>query len=157
TLALGIGPTAAILSFLDAVLLRPLPFQNSDQLVMVWEDQSQYGFPQGTPAPANFVDWKTQNHVFAEMAAMVWQDFNLTGDGDPERASGVRVTAGFFPVLKTKPIIGRTFQLEEDSPEANRTVVLSHALWQQRFGGSVAALGREITLNGIKHTVIGVM
>jgi predicted permease len=156
TLALGIGANAAIFSLVDAVLLRPLPFQDPDRLVMVWEDQSQYGFPNGTPAPANFADWKAQNLVFEKMAALDARDFNISGEGEPERVSGVRVTAEFFPLLGVQPLAGRFLLPEDDRPEATPTVVLSYGLWLQRFGGDPQLIGRTISLNGAQHTVIGV-
>jgi putative ABC transport system permease protein len=87
TLALGIGASAAIFSVVNVVLLKPLPFPEPERLVMVWEDASFIGFPRDTPAPANFVDWKTQNQVFEDMAAYDWRTFNLTGDGEPEKIS----------------------------------------------------------------------
>ena len=84
TLALGIGANTAIFSVVNAVLLRPLPFAAPEQLVMVWEDASFIGFPEDTPAPANYVDWQAQNHVFAQMAALEYRNYDLTGDGEPE-------------------------------------------------------------------------
>jgi putative ABC transport system permease protein len=157
TLALGIGANTAIFSLINTILLRPLPFHDPDRLVMVWEDQSRYGFPQGTPAPANFLDWKAQNHVFDDMAAMFWTDFNLTGNADPERVKGLRVTADFFPLLGVDAIAGRTFLPQEDSTEAARTVVLSHGLWQRRFNGDPGLVGRDVAINGARHTVVGIM
>src|SRR6267142_4171807 len=109
TLALSIGANTAIFSVVNAVLMRPLPFRNPDRLVMVWEDLSFMGFPQNTPAPANFVDWKTRNHVFEDMAAMHGDLMNLTGDGQPEEVEVKLVTANFFPLLGMTPIVGRTF------------------------------------------------
>ncbi|PYR33228.1 MAG: hypothetical protein DMF90_21560, partial [Acidobacteria bacterium] len=157
TLALGIGANTAIFSLIYAVLWRPLPFHAPERLVMVWEDQTRYGFPQGTPAPANFLDWRTQNHVFEDMAAMVWQDFTVTGNGNPERIAGLRVMAGFFPLLGVQPILGRTFVPAEDRPEAAPTAVLSYGFWQRRFGGDRGLVGRTISLNGAVRTVVGIM
>src|SRR5262249_17986864 len=99
TLALGIGANAAIFSLADAVFLRPLPFHDPDRLVMVWEDQTVYGFPEGSPAPANFADWRLQNHVFEDMAALDWKNYNISGGGEPERVAGLRVTASLFPLF----------------------------------------------------------
>src|SRR5436190_15155797 len=96
TLALGIGANTAIFSVVNAVLLRPLPFRDPEQLVVVWEDAAFAGFPRNTPAPANYVDWKTQNQSFADMAATAEKSFNLTGDGEPERVTAYSVTANFF-------------------------------------------------------------
>jgi putative ABC transport system permease protein len=157
TLALGIGANTAIFSVVNAVLLRPLPFQDPEQLVIVWEDATFAGFPRNTPAPANYVDWKTQNQSFADMAASHEDSFNLTGDGEPERVSAYAVSANFFPLLGVQPLVGRSFLTEEDRPGANKVVVLSYSLWQSRYGGDRNILNREILLNGEKHSVIGVM
>ncbi len=156
TLALGIGANTAIFSLVNTVLLRPLPFTNPEQLVMIWEDAAFAGFPRNTPAAANYQDIKTQNQVFSEVAAMDQRSFNLTGDGEPQKIEARGVTANFFPLLGVKPLTGRWFSPEEDKPGANRTVMLSNALWQQRYGGT-NVLGREILLNGEKYTVVGVM
>jgi putative ABC transport system permease protein len=157
TLALGIGSNTAIFSVVNAVLLRPLSFRSPEQLMMVWEEASFAGFPRNTPAPANYADWKAQNHTFQEMAAIADRSFNLTGDGDPEHVTAYGVTADFFPMLGVQPFLGRAFLTEEDKPEANKVVILSHRLWQTRYGGQREILGRDILLNGQKHTVVGVM
>ena len=157
TLALGIGAKTAIFSVVNAVLLRPLPFQKPEELVIVWEDAAFAGFPHNTPAPANYVDWKAQNQSFADMAASHETSFNLTGDGEPERVSSYAVTANFFPLLGVQPVLGRSFLTEEDQPGANKVVVLSYSLWQSRYGGDRNILNRAILLNGEKHSVVGVM
>lgn len=157
TLALGIGANTAIFSVVNAVLLRRLPFANPDQLVMVWEDASFAGFPKNTPAPANYVDVKTQNTVFQDMAAMDRRTFNLTGDGEPEKVEANGVTANFFPLLGVSPTLGRFFTNEEDKPGANKVVMINHNLWQQRYGGDRNIIGRELLLNGEKYSVVGVM
>ena len=157
TLALGIGANTAIFSVVNAVLLRPLPFADSDRLVAVWEDATFVGFPHNTPAPANFVDWRSQNHVFTDMAATSEASFNLTGGGDPERIEGYRTGWNVFPLLGVQPILGRTFLPEEDAPGGEKVVLLSYELWRRRFGGEASAVGSEISVNGQKHRIIGVM
>jgi putative ABC transport system permease protein len=157
SLALGIGANTAIFSVVNAVLLRALPFHEADRLVMVWEDVSFAGFPRNTPAPANYADWKAQQSSFEEMAALDERSFNLTGDGEPERIVAQGVTANFFPLLGVKPVLGRVFLPADDRPEANRVVMLSYPLWQQRYGGQESIIGRELLLNNEKYTVIGVM
>ena len=157
TLALGIGANTAIFSVVNAVLLRPLPFRDPDNLVIVWEDATFAGFPRNTPAPANYVDWKTQNQSFADMAASHESSFNLTGDGEPERVAAYSVNYNFFPLFGVQPLIGRNFSAEEDRPGANKVAVLSYSLWQSRYGGDRQIINRDIQLNGEKHTVIGVM
>jgi putative ABC transport system permease protein len=156
SLALGIGANTAIFSLVDAVLLRPLPFHDPERLVIVWEEFTRIGFPRNTPAPANYVDWKSQNKVFEGMAALSWRTYNLTEEGEPEKVEAQVVTADFFPLLGVAPEVGRTFTPEEDQPGANKVVLISHGLWQRRFGGE-KVLGKELLLDGQKHTVIGVM
>jgi putative ABC transport system permease protein len=156
SLALGIGANTAIFSLVDAVLLRPLPFHDPDRLVIVWEDASKIGFPRNTPAPANYADWKAQNQVFEDMAALDGRSYNLTDEGEPEKVEAQGVTANFFPLLGVKPALGRVFTQEEDKPDANKVAMVSYGLWQRRFGGDPALVGKEILLDGQKHTVIGV-
>ena len=156
-LALGLGANAAIFSVVDAVLLRPLPFRQADRLVEVWEDASHMGFPQATPAPANFVDWKRRNHVFTDMAALKGDLYALTGAGTPEQLEGSPVTANLFPLLGVSPILGRNFTAEEDRPGGPRVVLISYGLWQRRFSGDGAVVGRAIWLNNQKYVVVGVM
>ncbi len=157
SLALGIGANTALFSVINAVLLRPLPFQEPDRLAMIWEDASFIGFPQDTPAPGNFADWKAQSQTFADMAARGNRSFNLTGDGEPEKIQAYEVTANFFPLLGVKPALGRNFSAEEDQPGANKVAIISHSLWQNRYGGEAAILNRSIVLNDESYTVIGVM
>ena len=157
TLALGIGANTAIFSVVNAVLLRPLQFKDPEQLVIVWEDASFAGFPRNTPAPANYIDWKTQNQSFSDMAASAEVSFNITGDGEPERVTASAITSNFFPLFGVQPLLGRNFLIEEDRPGANKVVVLSYDLWQSRYGGDRQILNRDIQLNGEKHVVVGVM
>jgi putative ABC transport system permease protein len=157
SLALGIGANTAIFTLIDAVLLRPLPFREAGKLVVVWEEASKIGFPRNTPAWANFVDWKTQNKVFEDMAVLIGSGFSLTGDGEPERLEAQAVTANMFPLLGVQPKLGRNFTEAEDQPGGPRVAILSNGLWQRRFGGDPAMVGREILLDDKKYTVIGVM
>jgi len=157
TLALGIGANTAIFSVVNAVLLRPLQFKDPDQLVIVWEDAAFAGFPRNTPAPANYFDWKNQNQSFTDMATCAELSFNITGDGDPERVMAYAVTSNFFPLFGVQPLLGRNILPEEDRPGGNKVVLLSHSLWQSRYGGDPNILNRDILLNGEKHSVVGVM
>lgn len=157
SLALGIGANTAIFSLVDAVLLRPLPFHEPERLAIVWEDATRVGFPRNTPAPANYADWKAQNQTFEDMAALSWGNYALTEEGEPEKVESQEVTANFFGLLGVKPVLGRTFTPEEDRPGTNRVVLVSHGLWQRRFGGDPALVGKELLLDGRKHTVLGVM
>jgi predicted permease len=155
-IALGIGANTAIFSVVNAVLLRPLPFKNPHQLVMVWENATHLGFPKNTPSPPNFLDWQKQNTVFTGMAAMAERSFNLTGVGEPERLDGRRVSANLFDLLGVPALLGRTFVADDDRPGAH-VVLLSQPLWQRRFGSDPNVIGRAITLNEESYTVIGVM
>jgi putative ABC transport system permease protein len=156
-LALGLGANEAIFSVVDSVLLRPLPFRHADRLVEVWEDGSHIGFPMDTPAPANYADWKRRNHVFQGMAALKGDLYALTGQGTPEQIEGSPVTANLFPLLGVSPILGRNFVAQEDAPGGEKVVLIGYSLWQRRFGGDRAVVGREIWLNGEKYQIVGVM
>jgi putative ABC transport system permease protein len=157
SLSLGIGANTALFSVINAVLLRPLPFAEPDRLVMIWEDATFIGFPQDTPAPGNYADWKAQAQTFADMAARSNRSFNLTGDGEPEKVQAYEITANFFPLLGVQPILGRNFTEAEDQPGANKVAIISHSLWQTRYGGEAGILNRTLLLNDEKYTVIGVM
>src|ERR1043166_1601232 len=154
-LALGIAANTAIFSIVDAVLLRPLPYRDASQLVLIWEDAASYGFPQNTPAPGNFSDWKARNHVFDDMAAASFDTLNLTGDGVPEQLNGLAVSANLFSVLGASPELGRDFRAEDNKPGAAHVAILSHGLWIRRFGASTGVLGREVLLDDQKYTIIG--
>ena len=161
-LALGIGANTAIFSVVNALLLRPLPYQDPDRLVVLWETNpnlsSVFLRTHNEASPANFLDWQQQQTVFEQLAAFRWNDYNLTGSGDaPEQLTGNPVTANMFDVLKVRPLIGRTFRPEESDPKSERVVMLSYRLWQRRFGGDPNIIGRSLTLNGNPHTVVGVM
>jgi putative ABC transport system permease protein len=155
-LALGIGANTAIFSVVNAVLLRPLPFKHPEQLVMLWENAAHLGFPKDTPSPANFLDWQKQAQSFTGMAAMVERSFNLTGVGEPERLEGRRISANLFDLLGVPALLGRTFVADDDRP-GTHVVLLSHSLWQRRFGSDPGVIGRALTLNGESYTVVGVM
>lgn len=157
SLALGIGANTAIFSIVKTVLLNPLPFRDSDRLMMIWEDAAFIGFPKNTPSPANYADWKAQNHVFESMAAVANTSFTLIGSGDPMRISAFEVTADFFPLLGVKPVHGRVFSPQEDKPGGNSVAILSYGLWQRRFGADKSIVGRDILLNNKPRTVIGIM
>ncbi len=154
TLALGIGANTAIFSVVNTVLLRPLPYEKPDQLVVPLETSS--GQPIGTSYP-NFVDWRNQNTVFENVAALrTRESFNLTGTGESERLQGRLVSANFLATLGVKPIRGRDFLAEDDRPGAIPVVLLSHGLWQRRFGTDENILGKQLTLNGQTFIVVGI-
>jgi predicted permease len=155
-LALGIGANTAIFSAVEGVLLRPLPYADPSRLVMVWEDASYLGFSRNTPAAGNYVDWRAQNQVFTDMAAMRYSNAAFNGDQAPEQALGRGVTPNFFDVLGVQPVVGRPFTADEDAAK-RKVVVLSYALWQRRFAGNPSVVGRSILMDGEATTVVGIM
>jgi predicted permease len=157
TLALGIGANTAVFSVIDGVLLRPLPYRNPAELVVIWETNAQAAiFREPTSAP-NFLDWRAQNRALDGMAATANWIPTLSGQGDPQQLTGSMVTAEFSPVLGVAPALGRNFLPEEDRPGHEAVVILSHSLWERQFGSAPNVPGRKITLNERVFTVIGVM
>jgi len=156
-LALGIGANSAIFSVVDAVMLRSLPYKEPDRLVYVWETNLKLGQTRGIVSPANYLDWKDQNQCFEQTAGWRFLYFNLTGKDEPERVQGLIVSASFFPLLGINAARGRTFLPEEDQPGRNKVVVLSHRLWQRRFGGDLNLVGQQITVEGEPYTVVGIL
>ena len=158
TLALGIGANTAMFSVVHAVLLKPLPYQDADRLVMVWEQNPERGWYRNIVSAANFLDWRRQNDVFNGMAAVDPQKaFNLAGTGNPEEVWGERVTTNLFTLLGVGPIMGRDFLPEEDKPGGPRVVILSYGLWERRYGGDAKLVGKQISLNNESYTVVGIM
>jgi putative ABC transport system permease protein len=155
-LALGIGANSAIFSVVNGLLLRPLPYKNPNQLVVIWENATHLGFPKNTPSPANFLDWQKQATVFDGMGAFAERTFNLTGVGEPERLEGRRVSANLFALLGVQPILGRSFVQEDDKP-GTKVALLNESLWKRRFGSDPAVIGRSLALNGESYTVVGVL
>jgi putative ABC transport system permease protein len=156
TLALGIGANTAIFSVVNAVLLRPLPFQHPEQLFTLWERYPNHG--QANPAAGNYLDWQAQNRVFAQMAIYdPFRKFNLTHEDRPERIAGAAVSASLFALLGVGPAQGRAFLPEEEQPGRNQVVIVSHNLWRRRFAGDPNLVGKTITLDGKNRIVIGVM
>jgi len=157
-LALGIGANTAIFSVVNAVLLRPLPYRQPEQLVMVWEDYRGRGGPEREwLSPADLQDWREQNQIFEHIAAMNNWGPTLTGQAEPEMLVGAAVSHNMFAALGIEPSLGRSFRPEEDKAGAERVVVLSHSLWQRRFGSDTGIVGKALTLSGDSYTVVGVM
>ena len=157
SLAFGIGGTVAVFSLTDAVLLRPLQFKNEARLVEVFENRPRQGLINDTPAPANYYDWKTRNHVFSDVAAASGALFAITGNGRPEQLEGTQITANLLSVLGVEPLLGRNFRPDEDRPGAKRVALISAGLWRRRFGSDPQVIGKNIRLNGVPHTIVGVM
>ncbi len=156
TLALGIGATTAIFSVVNGLLLRPLPYRDDQHLVTLGQSNSKTGVAREGVSPANFFDWREQARSFAGVAAAEQWGFTLTDYGEPEGMKGSVVTKGFFEILGTNALVGRTL-LPEDYEQNARVVVISHGLWQRRFGGDPQIIGRSLTLNNEPTTVVGVM
>ena len=157
TLALGVGANTAIFSVVNGVLLRPLPFDEPQNLVMVWEDHSRIEGPSTEWASfENFSDWREQNEVFDGVFAFANYTTTLRLP-DPEQIQGASVSHDAFSILGITPLLGRGFRPEEDSPAAELVVLLSNSLWQRRFGGDRGVLGQRITLGETPATVIGVL
>src|SRR5579885_642961 len=161
TLALGMGATTAVFSVVDAVLLKPLPFQDPNRLVMIWERNTAQNRTRMFVPPANYQAWRKQSATFESLAAIETIHINLTGGPngrvEPEELRAEKVTASFFPLLGVQPILGRTFQEGEDRPGNASYAVLSHALWTSRFGADRSIAGKTIQLGHRPYVVLGVM
>jgi predicted permease len=155
TLALGIGANTAIFSVVNAVLLRPLPYAESNRLVFLGEWSEQ--IPEMSISMANFDDWRTQNKVFESMVAYQNDNVVLTGRGEPERLRLRRITAGFFPTLRVKPILGRELTPDDDKVGAARAVLLGEGFWERRFGKDPNIVGQNLVLDAEPFTIIGVL
>src|SRR5262245_21153615 len=156
-LALGIGANTAIFSVVNAVLIKPLPYEAPERICMIWETNQSKDVKRSIVSPANFLDWKEQNHVFDSLAAFRFWFFDVTGGGDPQRYEGARVSASFFPLLGIKPALGRNFQPEEEQVGREHVVILGHGLWQTRFGGAQNILGQSMIIDGEPYSIIGVL
>jgi MacB-like periplasmic core domain len=165
TIAVGIAANAAIFGVVNSVLFRPLPFPQSEQLVSLWEASSRFTGTSGASSAShdssscsypNFEDWRRDNRAFENMAAYFSTSFVFTDRVGAIRLQGAVVSAALFPLLRTQPLLGRTFLKQEDEP-GNHSLILSYKLWQERFGGDRAVLGRSATLDGQLYTIVGVM
>src|SRR5882724_8388977 len=157
TLALGIGGITAMFSVCDAVLIRPLPYADADRLVMIWDAMGKTDVTsRHNPTPAEWIEWRRLNTVFTDLATSQPGTPTLSGDGEPEQLPARKVSWTFWRVLGIQPMPGRVFTEDEDEKSV-RVVVISHGLWQRRFGGSPGIVGRRISLNDEPYEVIGVM
>ena len=157
TLALGIGANTYIFSVVDALVFRPMAFPDPARLVALWERVPSAGLNRNELAPANFLDWKQQNHVFDHIAAYSWWNANLGGVERPEHLHGIQVTPDFFTTLEAQPVLGRAFLPEEGTPGKDLVAMLGYDLWRDHFAADPSILGKPVLLNGIKYTVVGVM
>ena len=154
TLALGIGANTAIFSVVNPVLLRPLPYPNSDQLVSLYETKRGQ---QNFSSPGNYVDWRDHNHSFQELIAWTTWFNTLAGTNEPEEVRIAKTTANFFPAFGVKPYLGRTYLSSEEQLGKNYVAVLSYDMWQRRFGGDTNVIGKAVILNDNSYEIIGVL
>jgi putative ABC transport system permease protein len=157
TLALGIASSTAIFSVIDGVLLRPLPYLDSEKIMVLHPTTRSTGEPGSANSPANYLDYAAQNGVFSHMAASRLDPTSLSDGDRPERVRGTMATSSFFPLFGVSPILGRTLLPSDEQPGHNLVVVLSSELWARRYASDREIIGREILLNDEPHTVVGVM
>ncbi len=158
TLALGIGANTAIFSFANGILLRPLPYPQSDRLAVIDETAFKQGIDSMSVSYPNFLDWREQNTVFEGMGTYFGSNrFALSGAGEPIEIRGSRISHGLFEVLRVSPLLGRTFTVNEDRPEEDAVIILGHDLWQRNFGGIPEIIGQKVMISNRPRTVVGVM
>jgi putative ABC transport system permease protein len=157
-LGLAIGSSTAMFSVVNAVLLKPLSFEDPERVVIIWESNPSRGLSIFTASPANFLDWQSQNTVFSAMAAYNGGAVTLTGvEESAERVTRLNVTGDFFEILQTPAMMGRVLTVENEKPENDQVAVISHGFWANRFGGDPSVLGKDIYLDGRRVSVVGVM
>lgn len=157
TLALGIGANAAIFSVINDVLLRSLPYPESDQIITLWENNIKENIARDDVSPANFLDWRERQGVFSEIAFANPNSLDYAGSDEPDVIRAALVSRGFFQVFGASALHGRTFLAEEYEAGKNQVVMLSHGIWQRRFGEDKNIIGRTLMLDGQPTTVVGVM
>lgn len=157
TLALGIGANTAVLSLVNALLLRPLPYKNPEQLVLIWQQFLNQGLERIPVSPPEYLDYEKEARSYGKLAAFDYANFNLTGSDLPERVQGAVVTPSLFPLLGIEPVRGRVFAPEEMQAGKDDVVMISARLWQRRFNTDPATVGSKLSLNGRSYTVIGIM
>jgi putative ABC transport system permease protein len=157
TLALGIGANTAVFSLVNALLLRPLPYKNPGQLVLIWQQFLNQGLERIPVSPPEYLDYEKQTSSYQKLAAFDYANFNLTGSDIPERVQGAVVTPSLFPLLGVEPVRGRVFAPEEMQAGRNDVVMISARLWQRRFNSDPGTIGSKLSLNGKTYTVVGIM
>src|ERR1700719_2259533 len=157
TLALAIGANSAVFSLINALLVRPLPYQQPSKLALIWEQFATQGLDRIPVSPPEYLDLEKEFQSGTQLAAFTYQTFNLGGGDVPERISGALVAPSLFPLLGVEPIKGRTFAREEQGEGHDDVIVISERLWQRRFNADPMLIGKTLLLNGRSYTVIGVM
>src|SRR5688572_18697855 len=156
TLAIGIGANTAVFSVVYAVVLRPVPYPDADRLVELFEHNRLANTFMRVSGP-NYSSWAERSRSFEALAAFNGADFNLSDEGNPERISGITVTASLFPVLKVSPVLGRHFTAEDTQTGAPPVTLISESLWRRRLSEDPAVIGRFISLNGTRHRIVGIV
>jgi predicted permease len=157
TFAVGIGMNTAVFSVFNGVLLRPLPYPDTDRITMMWLDNRPAGIKEDIGSYPNYLDWRAQSQSYEHVAAFTGANFTLTGSEEPERIRGAQTTANFFSVVGLQPVLGRLYTEVNETPGNDRVVLISHGLWQRKFGGRNDVLEQRLTLNGQPFEIIGVM
>src|SRR5262245_41282888 len=157
TIALGIGANTAIFSVVYAVLLRPLPYPESDRLTLLWTRLEKIGLEQNWVSEPEVLDFREQSQLFESFGVVSASSFILTGSGEAEQVRGAEISTNFFSVLRAKVRAGRDFLPEEEIPGAPRVAILSHNFWQSHFGAAQSAIGNTIYLSGKPTTVVGIL
>ena len=155
-IALGVSVTTTIFSAVDAILLRPLPYHDADRLIAILAQSPAQNYRAQNISYPDYVAWRERNRTLSSLAIWTWSSHSLA-EGEAERVEGAEVAASLFSTLGVRPLIGRGFLPEEETPGRDRVVVLSHGLWQRRFGGDSTVVGRTITMDATPYTVVGVM
>src|ERR1051325_7266878 len=157
SLAIGIGANTAIFSVTNALLLRPLPYRDAERLVILWNRSPGLNITQDWFSPAQFFDIKNPHSGFEQVAIAIGANYNLTGDGEPERVGVVRVSSNLLPMPGPRAGQGRLFLPEDDVPGRSGTAVLSYGTWERRYGSDPRVLGKSLTLNGLNYEIVGVL
>ena len=157
SLAIGIGANTAIFSIVDGLLLRPLPYQDAERLVILWNRSPGLNITEDWFSTAQYFDIKNGHHGFDQLAIAIGGNYNLTGSGEPDRVGTIRISSSLLSMLGERAALGRLFVPDEDVPGRTATAVLSYGTWSRRFGSDPGVLGREIILNGVPYEIVGVM
>ena len=157
SLAIGIGANTSIFSVANALLFRPLPYEGSDRLVILWNRSPGLNISEDWFSTAQYYDVKTGHHGFEQVAIAIGGNYNLTGQGDPERLGVMRVSSNLLPMLGTRPVLGRLLTPDEDSPGRPATAVLTDGIWARRFGRDPQMIGKSILINGETYEVVGIL
>jgi hypothetical protein len=157
TLSVGIGANAVVFGVVDGVLLKPLSYPHPEQLIGIWHSATGIGFDELNMAPFLYFTDREQSKTLQDVGMYNGDSLSITGVGQPEHVNGLDVTDGTLPMLGVKPILGRLFTRQDDSASAPKTILLSHAYWQRKFGGDTSVVGRTLTVDGTAREIIGVL